>query len=97
MILNELVDNALGNGLAAEGGRIEVDVRLDGEQAVVEVRDDGPLHPAGPSRPSSGLGLSIIETLATADLGGSFHFTLDHAWARARICFPYVPPEGDGG
>ncbi len=92
LIINELIDNALGHGMAAEGGTIEVDTRIQDSNVVMEVRDDGPIHPAGPARQSSGLGLSIIETLATADLGGGFQFVRDEAWARARICFPYVPP-----
>ena len=92
LIINELLDNALSHGLAAEGGTIEVESRLEGHDVVMEVRDDGPRHPVGPARPSSGLGMSIIETLATTDLGGSFNFTRDDHWSRARIRFPYVPP-----
>ena len=92
LILNELIDNALGHGMAAEGGMIVVEARLGGSDAIVEVRDDGPTHPAAPPRQSSGLGLSIIETLASADLGGHFHFERDHAWARARVTFPYTVP-----
>lgn len=92
LIINELLDNALGHGLAAEGGTIEVETRFEGGDVVLEVRDDGPRHPTGPARQSSGLGMSIIETLATADLGGSFRFARDEAWARARIRFPYIAP-----
>jgi len=93
LIINELIDNALGHGLAAEGGRIEIEAWVEDHTSTLEVRDDGPLHPAGPARHSSGLGLSIIETLATADLGGSFQFERSQDWARARICFPYTAPE----
>ena len=92
LIINELVDNALSHGMAAEGGNVEVDAWLDGDTMVLEVRDDGPIHPIGPARQSSGLGLSIIETLVTADLGGSFQFERDTSWARARVSFPYLPP-----
>ena len=95
LIINELIDNALGHGLAVEGGMIQVEAWLQGTNVVMEVRDDGPLHPAGPARQSSGLGLSIIETLASADLGGAFQFQRDDAWARAKICFPYVAPSAD--
>lgn len=93
LIINELIDNALGHGMAAEGGKVEVEARLEDDEVVLEVRDDGPLHPAGPARQSSGLGLSIIETLVSADLGGSFTFERDMKWARACVRFPYVPPE----
>jgi two-component sensor histidine kinase/putative methionine-R-sulfoxide reductase with GAF domain len=92
LIVNELVDNALGHGMAAEGGMVEIEAFLQDNNVVMEVRDDGPIHPAGPARQSSGLGLSIIETLVTADLGGVFTFERDDSWARARISFPYVAP-----
>jgi two-component system, sensor histidine kinase PdtaS len=55
------------------------------------VRDDGPLHPQAP-RPShsSGLGLQIIETLVSEDLGGSFRLARDEeqGWMRACVSFP---------
>lgn len=92
LIINELVDNSLGHGMAAEGGRVEIEAWLEDSTSILEVRDDGPRHPIGPARQSSGLGLSIIETLATADLGGTFQFVRDQDWARARISFPYVVP-----
>ncbi len=94
LVINELIDNALSHGLAAEGGRIEICGWTEGHDALIEVRDDGPLHPeaTGALRPSSGLGLSIIETLVSADLGGTFSFSRDGEWARARIRFPHVPP-----
>jgi two-component sensor histidine kinase len=78
--------------MAAEGGRVEIEAWLEDSTTTLEVRDDGPRHPIGPARQSSGLGLSIIETLATADLGGTFQFVRDQDWARATICFPYVVP-----
>jgi len=90
LVINELVDNALTHGLGIEGGRIEVEAVLKHGQVVVEVRDDGPRHPAPPPRQSSGLGLQIIETLVKGDLNGSFSLTRDveAGWTRARICFP---------
>jgi two-component system, sensor histidine kinase PdtaS len=93
LVLNELIDNSLSHGLAAEGGRVEVNARLDAGDVVIDVRDDGPRHPAGPPRQSSGLGLSIIETLVSADLGGQFTFTRDDQWAYASIRFPYTAPQ----
>src|SRR5690606_35447986 len=58
LVVNELISNALSHGLAAEGGRLEVEATLTDGIVTVEVRDDGPRHPPGP-RPahSSGLGL----------------------------------------
>ncbi len=96
LVVNELIDNSLSHGLAAEGGRIEVDVRLEDGDVMLEVRDDGPRHPVAPQRrQSSGLGLSIIETLVSVDLGGHFEFSRDADWARARIRFPYTAPSAD--
>lgn len=92
LIINELVENSLGHGMASEGGQVEIEAWLEEGTTILEVRDDGPRHPIGPARQSSGLGLSIIETLATADLGGTFQFRRDEHWARARISFPYVVP-----
>jgi two-component sensor histidine kinase len=92
LITNELIDNALGHGLAAEGGQIEIETWLEDGDVVLEVRDDGPTHPVAPGRQSSGLGQSIVETLARDDLSGSFSFSRDAAWARARLTFPYSAP-----
>ncbi|RRR68178.1 MAG: GAF domain-containing protein [Candidatus Viridilinea halotolerans] len=91
LVINELISNALSHGLAAEGGKVELDATLEAGRVTVEVRDDGPLHPPAPrSGHSSGLGLQIIETLVQEDLGGSFSLLRDDAagWMRARITFP---------
>ncbi len=92
LVINELISNALTHGLAAEGGVVEIDASLeDGDIVMLEVRDDGPLHPEPPPRTggSSGLGLSIIETLAADDLGGVFELkrSPDDQWTRAQIRF----------
>lgn len=90
LVINELIDNALTHGLAAEGGRIEVEAVLEQGRVFMEVRDDGPRHPPPPPRPSSGLGLQIIETLVKSDLDGSFVLIRDEAagWMRAQVRFP---------
>lgn len=90
LIINELISNALTHGLSAEGGRLEVAAHLNAESVMIEVRDDGPLHPPAPRRSSngSGLGLQIIETLVKDDLGGLFELRRDDTWMRAVVCFP---------
>ncbi len=91
LVINELISNALTHGLAAEGGRIEVEATLDADTITVDVRDDGPLHPPAPkTTPSSGLGLQIIHTLVNEDLGGVFDLDIDHTqrWTHARVRFP---------
>lgn len=92
LIINELVNNALSHGVAAHGGNVVVAVWREATEAILEVRDNGPTLPPAPPRPSSGLGLSIIETLASADLGGSFSFRRDSAWSRATVRWDYTPP-----
>lgn len=96
LVINELISNALTHGLACEGGRVEVEATLEHDMVALEVRDDGPLHPPPPPRESggSGLGLPIIETLASDDLGGSFALLRDpeDTWMRARIRFPQRGP-----
>ena len=91
LVINELISNALSHGLAAEGGKIEVEGTIADGMVTVDVRDDGPLHPPPPCPPhSSGLGLQIIETLVSEDLGGSFKLIRDdeHGWMRAHVRFP---------
>lgn len=76
LVINELISNALTHGLSREGGRVEIESTIAGDIIVIEVRDDGPMHPKEESdeqaATSSGLGLQIIETLVSDDLGGSF-------------------------
>ncbi len=99
LVINELISNALKHGMAVEGGRVEVDAHVEHEMVNIEVRDDGPLHPPPPPRNStgSGLGLQIIETLASDDLGGKFELVRypDDIWMRARVLFPHRMPKGE--
>ncbi|NJO07077.1 MAG: GAF domain-containing protein, partial [Chloroflexaceae bacterium] len=89
LIINELISNALSHGLSVEGGKLEIEARIEGEMVLIEVRDDGPNHPEPPRRTSggSGLGLQIIETLVKDDLGGSFYLGRDTEWVRAQVAF----------
>jgi two-component system, sensor histidine kinase PdtaS len=91
LVINELISNALTHGLAAEGGKIEIEATLDADTITVDVRDDGPIHPPAPkTTPSSGLGLQIIHTLVNEDLGGTFDLNTDNTrdWTHARVRFP---------
>lgn len=92
LIINELINNALSHGVATHGGTIQVASWREDEEAVIEVRDDGPTRPSTPPKAGSGLGLSILETLASADLGGSFNFSTDAEWSRGRVRWPYTSP-----
>lgn len=87
IVINELIDNALDHGLGANGGTLGIDAWCIAPDAFVQVRDDGPTRSPVQRRASTGLGLNIIETLVTADLGGSFQFKRDAHWTRAIIKF----------
>lgn len=90
LIINELISNSLVHGLAAEGGTIEIDTQCHDDIVHIDVRDDGPRHPAAPEpTSSSGLGLQIIETLVHDDLGGKFELVKDPDWVHARITFAH--------
>ena len=75
-LLGNLVDNALRYG--RPGGRVDVELALDGDAAVLTVSDDGPGIPAAErdamferfarggqaDAPGSGLGLAIVRRIA---------------------------------
>jgi two-component system, sensor histidine kinase PdtaS len=90
LVINELISNALTHGLAAEGGRVEIVSCLTDGIIIIDVRDDGPIHPPPPTSHSSGLGLQIIETLVNEDLGGNFQLLREESgeWMCARVRFP---------
>lgn len=105
LLINELISNALTHGLAAEGGRVEIEATLnhDHDMVMLEVRDDGPTHPPTvPVTTNSGLGIQIIQTLVGDDMGGSFELLREPGddWTRARLIFPHrlvLAPGSDGG
>lgn len=92
LIINELISNAIEHGLSVEGGRVEIEATVEDDMVRVEVRDDGPLHPKSESgKSASGLGIQIIQTLVSDDLGGTFGLVHEPGddWTRARFYFPH--------
>ena len=83
VVLNELMQNAVDHAFPAGEvrgveGRVRVLLARDGDDVVVEVVDDGVGLPAGfDLEGSSGLGLSIVHTLVTSELGGSIELRDD--------------------
>jgi two-component system, OmpR family, sensor histidine kinase QseC len=87
-LLRSIADNLLDNALryGGTGSRVHVSVALEGQVAVLEVRDSGPgiaaehhervferfWRPPGQPQPGSGLGLAIVREAARA-LGGDAH------------------------
>ena len=77
MAVTELLQNAAGHAFEdGQPGSIELSADRDGDDLVVRVRDDGRGLPAGfDPAASSGLGLQIVRTLVTSELGGALHAT----------------------
>jgi two-component sensor histidine kinase len=99
VVLNELVQNAVDHGFpaghSAPTGRVLVALHREGGDAVVEVADDGVgLPPGFDLETASGLGLSIVHTLVTTEMGGSLELRGDRG-ARAVVRVP-VATAGEG-
>lgn len=99
LLINEFVTNAVMHGLTGrEQGEIIITSTLEGEQATVEVRDDGVGVPPDfdPLR-SEGLGLQIARTLVEVDLQGRLDISRgESAGTVVRVVFPVpVRPSGD--
>jgi two-component sensor histidine kinase len=80
LVFSELLGNALEHG----GPHVDVSLRAEGGEALLEVADDGP---GIPTDPRQGTGLSIVRALVRDELGG----TLDlrgEAGTRAQVRFP---------
>jgi two-component sensor histidine kinase len=74
MVLTEIVQNAVEHGFPddADSGSVTLTAHRHGRRVTVVVADDGVGLPAGFSLESSDrLGLQIVRTLVTAELGGS--------------------------
>jgi len=71
LILTELIQNAYEHGLSARGSKLTIEVSRAEEQLKLEVSDDGIGLPADfDINQSDSLGLQIVKTLATNELGG---------------------------
>lgn len=99
VVLNELMQNAVDHAFPAgshraAGGRVRVTLGRKGDDAVVVVADDGVGLPAGfDLARSSGLGLSIVHTLVTTEMGGTLGLCDDDG-ARATVRVPVRVAEG---
>jgi two-component sensor histidine kinase len=71
-LLQNAVDHAYTDGSGIDWGQVFVDVSEDGAVLTVSVVDDGVGVPEDFSiDATSGLGLSIVRTLVTSELGGT--------------------------
>jgi two-component system, sensor histidine kinase PdtaS len=76
LAVTELLHNAAEHAFEGEPGVIELIAERDGEGLVVRVRDNGRGLPEGfDPVGSDGLGLQIVRTLVTSELGGTLSMT----------------------
>lgn len=97
--LTELVQNAVEHGFPMERtprrqGRVTVRLESTPTELSIEVRDDGIGLPAGFSLGSlNSLGLSIVRTLVTSELGGAIAFRTDNGTV-AQLRIPRAQASG---
>lgn len=83
----ELVCNAIKHGRE----RMQVTFRAQGEQGLLEVRDDGPGFPAGfRIEEQSGQGLQLVEALCRFDLNGNMCCYSEAQGAVITLTFPVL-------
>ena len=88
LALTELIHNALEHGLADVGDRVEVSVRGEGDDVVVEVRDNGRgLRENFDIESDMNLGLQIVKTLTENELSGALTFINGEPGTIAKIRF----------
>jgi len=93
LVINELLQNAVEHGFAdRRGGTIIVNLIEDGDDAVIEIADDGEGLPAGFDLDhSTSLGLRIVQTLVREDLKGTFELTDSSANERGVVAIVRFP------
>ncbi|MFC1417054.1 sensor histidine kinase [Streptacidiphilus cavernicola] len=103
--LRMAVDNLLANALVHGGGRVLVELRAEGGEAVLTVDDEGPGVPVGqreavfqrfargPGSPGSGLGLTLVAQQIALH-GGTVRLTDPPSGrgARAEVRLPLTAP-----
>src|SRR5919206_1406811 len=99
VVLTELLQNAVEHGFPDLGagevreGSVTVRLGREGDEAVVDVRDNGVgLPPDFSAERSTGLGLSIVRTLVTSELAGSITMKNDSGtWVHLRVPIAAAP------
>lgn len=99
VVLNELMQNAADHAFPNDGssdgpreGKVTIQLGREGDEVLMDVRDDGVGFPPGFTiEASTGLGLSIVHALVTSELGGSIEITGDGGGAWTRIRIPAAP------
>lgn len=84
MCVSELLHNAVQH---SGGTFVEVQALRDADRLTIGIRDDG-VGVSPDWRSGSGLGLQIVESLVTTELGGTFDFASQEHGARAVVEVP---------
>lgn len=91
MVLTELIQNAIEHGFDEphEGSAIDISAERDLRELAIVVRDNGSgLADDFDLATSDRLGLQIVQTLVSIDLGGTLEISPAHPGAAARIVVP---------
>lgn len=102
--VRQVLANLVTNSLRYTTGRVEIEVRTDGDVVVIEVSDCGPglepealarafdrfwRSPEARAQPGTGLGLSIVRGIVVAH-GGTVEMTSSKGGTRVRVALPLV-------
>ncbi|MDQ3714064.1 MAG: histidine kinase [Acidobacteriota bacterium] len=97
LILQPLVENAMRHGVDSNVGnsRIQIAARLQNDQLLMEVRDDGKdLMIISGQNGAAGLGLKNTRARLSELYGDDYSFSLsrgEHGWTTAQIVIPFLP------
>jgi two-component sensor histidine kinase len=89
LVLNELITNAFRHGLPnGREGTVRITIRETNGMVRVEVADNGVGTTVSKKSNVVGSGRSIVNALATDELGGTFEFNSDEHGTVAAVIFP---------
>jgi DNA-binding response OmpR family regulator len=91
LILNELITNAFRHGLPnGRQGTVRISIKKQGNDVRIEVADNGVGTNVQKKSDVVGSGRSIVNALATDELGGRFEFNSTEEGTVAAVVFPFV-------
>jgi two-component sensor histidine kinase len=89
LITNELLQNAMEHGLPPKGGDVAIQLCDQGPRICLEVLDSGVGLPDDfDLLRGGGLGLEIVRTMVTEDLGGTFELSQTEGGTLAQVIVP---------
>lgn len=97
LILQPLVENAMRHGVDSNSGasRVQIAARLQNDQVLMEVRDDGKdLKKISGQNGAAGLGLKNTRARLSELYGADYSFSLsrrENEWTIAQIVIPFRP------